>query len=364
MKGLKRQVSPGVAVLLVIIVLAIVQFVWWRGLVYRPPGPTPPRSGPPPPPPESHELIIKGLKDIQVDTLAGDLPPGDTDGPGYDARFDRPTGLAYDASTNILYVCDSGNHRIRAISADGVVTTVSGGDQGYADGPAATAQFCAPSAICLGAHPKELFVADTGNGCIRRIRDGVVTTCIRAPELAKPCSIQLAQGDGANKAAAETLVACDAVTHNMVTCHVGSTGNGSVTLLKLHSVSAVVSGAELGRPGGVTVPPLSITGKSDGDTPHPPLVKQISGWCAVGKAALITDPDHAGVFLQSDGVAQLIAGVVSSNRTIKDYRDGTGETATFSDLTGIATDNRHFAFVCDTESNCVRRLTLPDYLFH
>ena len=48
---------------------------------------------------------------------------GHADGPGPDARFDTPCGVAVDEAGRVL-VADTGNGLIRAIGLDGVVTTV------------------------------------------------------------------------------------------------------------------------------------------------------------------------------------------------------------------------------------------------
>jgi hypothetical protein len=48
--------------------------------------------------------------------LAGNDQPGSSDGVGTAARFDKPSGLAYDAVRNILYVSDNGNQLIRKIT--------------------------------------------------------------------------------------------------------------------------------------------------------------------------------------------------------------------------------------------------------
>src|SRR5436309_3443597 len=99
-----------------------VQWVWWRYLVYRPPGKPGQMSGGPagggP-----RQLVVVGRPDVIVSSLAGSMAPGDADGPGHAARFDRPTGLALDADGS-LYVADTGNHRIRKVSPAGDTTTV------------------------------------------------------------------------------------------------------------------------------------------------------------------------------------------------------------------------------------------------
>ena len=65
-----------------------------------------------------------------------------------------PAGLAVDSLGN-MFVADSGNHRIRRVSANGDVTSVAGsGTAGFADGTLLRAQFNNPQA---GAYTRPLF---------------------------------------------------------------------------------------------------------------------------------------------------------------------------------------------------------------
>jgi sugar lactone lactonase YvrE len=95
---------------------------------------------------------------------------------GKDGQFADPYGVAIDASGNI-YVADGGDgNRIRRIAPDGAVTTVAGGEEGYADGPGRQARFNTPSGLAIDLHGN-LYVADTGNHAIRKIApDGTVST--------------------------------------------------------------------------------------------------------------------------------------------------------------------------------------------
>ena len=102
---------------------------------------------------------------------------GSTDGTGTNASFNLPQGLAID-SAGTVYVADSGNHVIRKITSAAVVSTLAGipGDSGNADGLALTAQFSNPSALAVDG-ATNVFVADTGNHLIRKIsNDGIVST--------------------------------------------------------------------------------------------------------------------------------------------------------------------------------------------
>ncbi len=102
---------------------------------------------------------------------------GHQDGTGGGARFNDPMGLARDAQGN-LFVCDARNHVIRKISPGGVVSTLAGkpGEQGAVDGVGETARFHFPADIAV-APDGTLYVADSGNHCIRKITaNGTVST--------------------------------------------------------------------------------------------------------------------------------------------------------------------------------------------
>jgi DNA-binding beta-propeller fold protein YncE len=95
-----------------------------------------------------------------------------TDGPSGSAKFFRPRGLAI-AADGTIYVADTGNNRIRAISG-GIVRTVAGGGLGFADG--SSPQFAQPMGIALTGWGT-LLVADAWNQRVREVRpDGTVTT--------------------------------------------------------------------------------------------------------------------------------------------------------------------------------------------
>src|SRR5215469_7798658 len=87
----------------------------------------------------------------RISTIAGKLgKSGSSDGPGSQARFRYPRGIAVDAS-NTIFVADTGNNTIRRITPEGVVTTVAGlaGTAGSANGTGKNARFNFPVGIAV-----------------------------------------------------------------------------------------------------------------------------------------------------------------------------------------------------------------------
>ena len=83
------------------------------------------------------------------------------------------------ASSGNIYFTDLDNACIRKIALDGTISTVAGtGTAGYSgDGGAATsAQLAGPQWVCVDSS-EQLYIADTGNNCIRKIAlDGTIST--------------------------------------------------------------------------------------------------------------------------------------------------------------------------------------------
>jgi len=121
--------------------------------------------------------ILQLLPSGQLTTLAGAGSPGFVDGAAATAQFKDPRGLAYDVQRKILYVADSQNHSIRRIAVDGTVTTLAGsGRPGNLNGLGSSAQFSSSIGLTLDSSGN-LFVADSGNHQIRKVTpEGAVTT--------------------------------------------------------------------------------------------------------------------------------------------------------------------------------------------
>jgi RHS repeat-associated protein len=125
--------------------------------------------------------VIKIAPGGQVTTLAGmhnqNGFSGDG-GPATQARFSQ-FPLPFLAADGSLYICDTGNQRIRKVSTDGIVRTIVGnGVQGFSGdgGPATQASLNTPDDVVVTPEGT-LYFLDRQNYRIRRVTpDGIITT--------------------------------------------------------------------------------------------------------------------------------------------------------------------------------------------
>jgi hypothetical protein len=87
-----------------------------------------------------------------------------------------PNSVAVDGAGNVFFA--QGNVVLRLDGTTGVLTAVAGnGLPGFSgdNGLATSAQLYYPVAIALDP-AGNLYIADTGNNCVRKVSDGVITT--------------------------------------------------------------------------------------------------------------------------------------------------------------------------------------------
>ncbi|MEH3087483.1 MAG: NHL repeat-containing protein [Xylophilus ampelinus] len=264
-----------------------------------------------------------------VGTLAGSGAAGFADGSAADARFHDPTGVVLDADGALL-VADASNSRIRRVAADGTTTTLAGGNAGYAEGSATTAQFSYPFDVSTDGRGNVL-VADSNNHRIRRIAaDGTVST------LAGSGNAGFADGSAATARFDQPFgVAADA------------DGNVYVADYNNHRIRRIAPGGAVSTLAGDGVP-----GHADGP----------------GSAARFSYPtdlvlDPRGGLLVVDSGNHRIRRVAPDGRTstvagsgTAGYADGPATIAQFRDPRGLATDAAGNVFVADYGNNRIRRI--------
>ena len=84
-----------------------------------------------------------GSGDASSTTFAGTGNWGEADGAGNDAEFRNPGGIVIDGS-DMLYVADRHNHKIRKITPSGEVSTYAGDGYGFQDGSLLSSRFKEP----------------------------------------------------------------------------------------------------------------------------------------------------------------------------------------------------------------------------
>lgn len=94
---------------------------------------------------------------------------GFRDGPLEDALFNYPKDIKFDNDGN-MFVADYGNHCIRMVSADNIVTTVAGqpGTAGYKDGGPVESLFNQPWGVAVNEQG-DIYIADWSNARIRKL---------------------------------------------------------------------------------------------------------------------------------------------------------------------------------------------------
>jgi sugar lactone lactonase YvrE len=190
-----------------------------------------------------HQIWLYDLKTKKVVDYAGTGHEAGIDGPRAKAAFAQPSGLASDGKR--LYVADSEISSVRMIdlaSKDGAVATLAGSaglfDFGKQDGPGRQARFQHPLGVAL--HANTLFVADTFNHLIRTIDlgTGQVSTWLGTgkPEKGTPEAIGLFEPGGIS-VGGDTLYIADTNNHRVLAVDIPSK---SVRVLEIRNSENVV----------------------------------------------------------------------------------------------------------------------------
>ena len=270
-----------------------------------------------------------------VTTLAGLAgAAGATDGVGTAARFSAPGAIAIDAA-GTLYVADTGNHLIRAITPAAAVSTIAGtaGSAGAVDGVGAAARFSSPGGLVVDG-ASNVFVADTGNSTIRRIAAGGAVVTLAGTAGANGAA------DGTGAAArfnGPAGIAIDAAG----TLYVGDSLAPSIRKVSAAGVVTTLAGT------------ASVVGYADGTGAGASFAGPY-GIASDGAGTLyVADRDNYAVRrVDSGGVVTTFAGAP----LVQGAADGAVGVATFRVPIGVAVDAAGNIYVGDYYNDDIRRI--------
>ncbi len=377
---MKGDVPPLLGVALILAVLATVLVMYWRVLLReeaRGAGGSGMGGGRP----AGGATALAGLPEVEVETVAGQLQAGYRDGPAAQALFSGPAAVA--VASNTVYIADSRNHAIRALRG-GQVTTIAGGaaEPGYADGRGRAARLSSPAGIAVGPSGS-IFVADTGNHRIRRISpDGVVSTYAGAETPKDDLGRQFGGYRDGPATIAQFRYPVGLEVGSDGTLYVADAGNravrrispgGVVTTVavegKLESPTAVcltpdgdiwvsdTAGGHLWT--GPTAGPLQPwrPRKTEGGSLSPAGLAWAAGGVARDEWRLyVADCTGNHLLGIGDDLPLLVAG--QSGTEAAGWADGGGERARFLSPAGLAADGASDLYLADYGNNCVRRVNV------
>ncbi|MEO7265912.1 MAG: hypothetical protein ABIW38_13425 [Ferruginibacter sp.] len=299
-----------------------------------------------------------------VSTFAGSGQGGLFDALGTSARFTGPTAITSDAQNNI-YVVDAGNFAIRKITSAGMVTTLAGGQQGYANGTGPAAQFYNPIGITADASGN-IYVAEETR--IRKITAAGVVTSLAgnttpgyvdgtgtAALFSAIRSITI-DGQGNIYVLDFELPACRirviSPVGNVTTFMTVSLFSTAIAMNAQGNLYLVESGILDYNIQQIT-PAKVVTRISNTPQPIGITISQGTIFLTGYKTDLSNGNSYLGVYrINVNNPFTLIAG-----ETRVGYLDGNGNTAQFATLAGITADSNGNLYIADKDNNRIRKVT-------
>jgi RHS repeat-associated protein len=191
-----------------------------------------------------NNAVRKTDPDGIISTVAGNGTCGYSGdgGPAADARLCFPRDVAADETGN-LYIADSGNHVIRKIDTEGIITTVAGnGTAGYSgdEGPAAEAQIGSPNGVAADS-AGNIYIADIQYHCIRQVSPGGIIFTLAGNGTAGY------GGHGGPAAEAILNAPADVITDSAGKLYIADAGNHRIRKVDISGIITTAAGN--GTPG-------------------------------------------------------------------------------------------------------------------
>ncbi len=289
------------------------------------------------------KIALNGAGAIQTIAGGGTLPATSTGqgGPATTAQLTEPRDVAIGADGS-LYISDFGANQVYQVSSNGILSLVSGtGTAGFAGAgtSALLAQLNAPAGLAVDPSGA-LYIADSANGCVRKVFNGDLITVFNTPA---PTGVDLDSN-------AILYVAAASYFGTVVQPIPGIASARDVALDAAGNIY-VTSGAFV-----LKVPSTGVVSTIAGSGASP----YFAGDGGPATSAQLYSPsgivvDSAGNWYIADTSNNRIrmvtpAGVISTFA-------GTGDPAILNAPRGIAIDGSNNLYVADSGNNAVREIS-------
>ena len=276
--------------------------------------------------------VIQTLAGTGVAGFGGELIAGSA------SALNSPMGVAM-APSGIVYIADTYNHRIRAVSADGTIATVAGtgvSGTGAENQPWTATALRGPRGVCVD-HQGALYIVDTSNHRVLRASPGAL--------------MATAAGNGSPGDAGDGGSARLAQLNQPGACAVDTAGNLYIADTLNHSIRVVTSGGIIST--------LAGTGQPGASGDEGPATA-----ACLNAPSGVTADDNGNVFIADTGnhvIRQVTADAVI-HRIAGQYTAGfagDGAAATSAQLdapAGLVLDGAGDLYLADSGNNRVRRL--------
>ena len=260
-------------------------------------------------------------------------------GPAVSASLNGPNGVAVDSMSNV-YIADTGNNRIRKVTPAGMITTVAGNGMAALagdNGPATSAALNTPTGLVVDSSGTQ-YIADYGNHKIRKVSPGGTITSFAGN------GIGFFAGDGQAATAASlhfpTGVALDSVNN----VYIGDTFNGRIRRVMPSGMIGTFAGnGQFGFSG-------------DGGPASTASLSSPSG-VAVDLMGSLYIADTANSRIRKVSPAGVISTVAGNGGLGFTGDGGMATAATLFDPFGIAVDKNGNFYIADTGNSRIRKVS-------
>jgi trimeric autotransporter adhesin len=267
-----------------------------------------------------------------ITTVAGTLTSGFSGDGGFAifAELRDPEDVAVDTAGN-LFIADMRNHRIRKISANGIIATVAGnGDSSFSGdgGPATGASLSWPTGVAVDGEGN-LSIADNFNSRVRKVTPGGIISTVAGNGSSGSV------GDGGPATSARITNASGVAVDDDGSLFIADFNGSRIRKVTADGIISTVAGngtsAGLNYPMGVAVD-------------------------AAGNVFIGDTGSHRVAKVSLDGTIETVAGIG------REGFSGDGGPATSAELdypSAVATDSSGNLFIVDACNGLVRKVTSP-----